>query len=87
MLKEIQYDQEKDIDNYPSEGKYGPVTAPAKDQKLPFMMMPEDVKVHFISTKEDLELLDGLKGEPFIGVDSEWKPTFTRLDKTVTALL
>lgn len=43
--------------------------------------------MHFISKKEDIDLLDCLKSEPFIGIDTEWKPPVTKLDKTITAIL
>jgi hypothetical protein len=31
------------------------------------------VKINFISEEEECQLLDLLIGEPFIGIDAEWK--------------
>jgi hypothetical protein len=38
------------------------------------MKLPEHVNVKMISTEEDVDLLDSLFEERYIGVDSEWRP-------------
>jgi hypothetical protein len=35
-----------------------------------------------ISNVEELALLDELFSEPYIGVDSEWRPTLTKFHNT-----
>ena len=38
------------------------------------MRLPESVKLHWIGEKSDIDKLKLLLDEPYIGVDSEWRP-------------
>jgi hypothetical protein len=50
------------------------------------MRLPDHVKVEMISTLEDINKLDNLFKDKFIGVDSEWRPALTKFHKTYPAL-
>lgn len=39
-----------------------------------FIKLPEHVSVRMISTEDDVDMLDELFSERYIGVDSEWRP-------------
>ena len=78
-LEKINYDpskEEKFVDDF------GPVSKPAAN----FMQLPLGFKVEMVSTPEDIKLLDYLKDEPYIGVDSEWRPSLTKFHYTYPAL-
>ena len=47
-----------------------------------YLRLPENVRVKFISKKEEINQLDELLDEKFIGVDSEWRPELTKFHKT-----
>ena len=79
QLDDVVYDPKKDpipVDIY------GPVSQPATD----YLQLPEDLKVEMISYEEDVDKLRCLLDEPYIGVDSEWRPALTRFHKTLPAL-
>lgn len=59
---------------------YGPIS------KGTFMNLPEEVKVEWVSTEEDISKMDQLLDEPYIGVDSEWRPSVVKFQKTNPAL-
>lgn len=48
--------------------------------------LPKHVSVEFISTIEDIPKLNALLTEPYIGVDSEWRPSLTKFHKTCPSL-
>jgi len=39
-----------------------------------YISLPTHIKVKMISTEDDIDLLDELFSEKYIGVDSEWRP-------------
>jgi ABC-type Mn2+/Zn2+ transport system ATPase subunit len=40
-----------------------------------------------VSNEEDIEKLNALLDEPFIGVDSEWRPALVKFHQTAPAVL
>ena len=46
------------------------------------MRLPAEIRIKFVGTEEDVEELEELKGERYIGVDSEWRPALTMFHKT-----
>ena len=50
--------------------KFGPISEPTED----YLKLPDDVRLHWVGTEEDIQVLDVLLSEPLIGVDSEWPP-------------
>jgi hypothetical protein len=48
--------------------------------------LPEHVKLEWVSSLEDIKKLDLLLTEPFIGVDSEWRPSLAKFHKTNPAI-
>lgn len=51
-----------------------------------YLQLPDQVKVHWIGTEEDVPKLAILLDDEFIGVDSEWRPQLTQLHKTKPSL-
>lgn len=62
----------------PIEDKFDPITLPISDH----IRMPQNIDVQFIQHHNDIEKLEVLIGQPFIGVDSEWRPKFNPWHKT-----
>jgi len=54
-----------------NEDRFGPVSEPFEN----YMRMPDTVKLNWIGKEEDLDKLDQLLSEPYVGIDSEWKMT------------
>ncbi len=50
------------------------------------LRLPSHVKVEWIGSIEDIEKLDALHSEPFIGIDSEWRPSLVKFHSTKPAL-
>ena len=73
-LKKVEYKKQSDTLIRPD--TFSTVSAPSKD----FVSLPtgkgKKVRVEMISTEEDVQKLDDLFEEAFIGVDTEWKPYF-----------
>lgn len=65
------------------ENKFGPLTQPTEKQ----LHLPENIKVTWISSKDQIPQLSILKKEPYIGVDSEWRCVLTNFNKTKVSLL
>jgi len=80
-LKTVQYDQNKDT-SLQKHDSFGPLSQPASE----YIKLPEHVKVTFVHTEQDVAKLEVLLKEPFIGVDSEWRPQLTQLHKTKPSL-
>ena len=59
---------------------FGPIT------EGEILRLPEHVGVEMISTLQDIDKLDNLFSEKYIGVDSEWRPQLTKFHKTYPAL-
>ena len=78
-LNDVIYDASKEA--LPYDG-FGPLSKP-EDK---YMVLPAHIKVEIIATLDDLVKLDSLLEEPFIGVDSEWRPSLTKFHKTYPAL-
>ena len=51
------------------------------------MIFPSDINLHWISRDSDIDKLQELHNEKFIGIDSEWRPELTYKHKTQPALL
>lgn len=51
------------------------------------LRLPPSLRVHFIGTEKDCELLRSLVGREFVGMDSEWRPQMTKFDLMRPALL
>jgi hypothetical protein len=68
----VNYDAEKDYK--PDKDLFEPKSSPPKD----YLRLPVSLEVQFIGTPEDIPKLKTLKGQKFIGVDSEWRPQITR---------
>jgi len=66
-----------------SEDEYGPVSRPIDK----FVVIPNYVKMIWIETEEDIDKLDLLLDEEYIGIDSEWRPTLTQYHQTGPSLL
>jgi hypothetical protein len=47
-----------------------------------YIRLPEGFKVSWVGSEEDIPNLLALLDEPYIGVDSEWRPTLTKFHKT-----
>lgn len=77
-LNDVIYDPSKDLKPY---DVFGPLT-----QEVQCITLPEHVKLEWISTLEDIPKLAQLFEEPFIGVDSEWRPSLAKFHKTAPAL-
>jgi hypothetical protein len=45
-----------------------------------FFKLPSNVNVIWIDHADEVEKIELLRGEEFIGIDSEWKPAFTKFD-------
>ena len=54
--------------------------------KEEYMQLPDDVSLDWIGTEEDVEKLEVLLNDEFIGVDSEWRPQLTQYHKTAPSL-
>jgi hypothetical protein len=50
-------------------------------------MFPKSVKMHYIKKPEDCVKLEVLLNAKFVGVDSEWKPTFKYGENQTPAIL
>lgn len=75
-LAKVKYDPNKDPVPY---DVFGPLTEDC-------IGLPEDVDVEWISRVNQLERLNVLLKEPYIGVDAEWRPSLTRFHDTKPAL-
>jgi hypothetical protein len=49
--------------------------------------LPKGLQVRFIGTEQDLVHLRELIGKPYVGMDSEWRPTMTKFEKMRPAIL
>ena len=78
-LDDYDYDPSKDV---PAPDFFGPVSTAIES----YIVLPDHVKVQMISTVADIPKLNELLKEPFVGVDSEWRPSLTKFHKTAPAL-
>ena len=78
-IEGIKYNPAQDMQ---PEDAFAPVGDPNKCLRL-----PPSVQVYFIGTEKDCASLSKLVGQPFIGMDSEWRPTMTKFDQMRPALL
>ena len=76
-MEQIHYNPAEDIQ---PEDKFAPTTENA-------MHLPKEVNVRFIGSEHDVAHLRTLLGNPYIGMDVEWRPTMTKLDLMRPALL
>ena len=76
-IKDIPYDPSKEQKKH---DLFGPLS------EGECIRLPEHVKVEWIGTLEDIPKLDALHSEPFIGVDSEWRPSMAKFHNTKPAL-
>ena len=68
-LDQIYYDPKKDPVPYDS---FGPLTPEG------CLTLPKTVKVEWVGAVDEINKLDLLLKEPFIGVDTEWRPQMSR---------
>jgi ribonuclease D len=61
---------------------FGPLSDPPSN----YITLPSDVRVEVIDSVVDIPKLDVLLSEPYIGVDSEWRPSLTKFHTTYPAL-
>ena len=78
----MEYDASKDTSLKSIDG-FEPLSRP-KEEYLEF---PKDVTIHWIGNELDVDKLDLLKNEEYIGIDSEWRPQLTQYLKTKPSLL
>ena len=71
-LSTVVYDRDKDT-SIPQQGELAPVSQPVTD----YCQLPGHVNIKMIDTDEDCKDMEELLDEPFIGVDSEWRPELT----------
>ena len=64
IASKIKYDPTKDLR---PEDKFGPLSVGK------YLLLPEEVKVHFICKEDQCEDLELLLGKRYIGVDAEWR--------------
>lgn len=72
-LKNYQYIAE---DDPTPEDVFGPSSSPKEN----YIHLPQHVRVEMISTEHDVDKLSDLLSEPYIGVDSEWRPSLIKND-------
>jgi hypothetical protein len=77
VLADVIYDPKKEV---PQIDKFGPLTSDD------LISLPEHVKVEWIGSPDDINKLDVLLNEPYIGVDSEWRPSLAKFHNTKPAL-
>jgi hypothetical protein len=77
QLADVVFDPKKDYQPY---DVFGPLS------EGNYIKLPDSVKVKMISTEDDVDLLDELFEEKYIGVDSEWRPSLTKFHNTAPAL-
>jgi len=76
-LADIVYDPKKEVQQV---DKFGPISGDD------LISLPEHVKVEWIGSPDDINKLDALLNEPYIGVDSEWRPSLAKFHHTKPAL-
>jgi len=76
-LADIVYDPKKEVQQV---DKFGPISGDD------LISLPEHVKVEWIGSPDDINKLDALLSEPYIGVDSEWRPSLAKFHNTKPAL-
>jgi hypothetical protein len=52
-----------------------------------YLIFPSDINLHWIGEETNIDKLEELYNEKFIGIDSEWRPELTYKHKTKPALL
>jgi len=65
------------------EDSFGPISEPKEE----YFRMPEETKVVFIGSEEEVKLAEPLLDMPLIGIDSEWRPALVKFNHTNVALL
>ena len=80
-LDNVDYDEVKDSSLYLYD-EFEPLSSPIED----YIKLPENVKVEWIGTEEDVPKLKELLNEPFIGMDSEWRPELSQYHRTRPSL-
>lgn len=73
----IEYDAE--VENIPVD-RFCPVS------DGPHLSLPDHVEVKFIGNSTECQELRKLIGKPIIGMDSEWRPTLSKMGSTRPAL-
>mmetsp|Transcript_7293 Transcript_7293/g.12318 ORF Transcript_7293/g.12318 Transcript_7293/m.12318 type:complete len:166 (+) Transcript_7293:51-548(+) len=77
MLLDIEYDPKTDF-NTGVEDSFGPITEPTKDL---VHLDTNAVNYQFIGQESDIDALSVLIGAKVIGVDAEWRPSFTQFER------
>lgn len=68
-LADVLYEESKDT-SLQVKDSFTPMSQPIEN----YLQLPEEVKVNWIGTEEDVPKLAILLDDEFIGVDSEWRP-------------
>lgn len=80
-LEQVKYDMDKDSSLFLYD-EFEPLSRPEQD----YIQLPDHVRVDWIGTDADVARLAVLLKEPFIGVDSEWRPELSQYHKTRPSL-
>ena len=80
-LEKVVYDPTKDT-SVAQQGEFSPVSRPVEN----YLSLPKEVKLEWIGSDEDVPKLEQLLEEPYIGVDSEWRPELTQYHRTRPSL-
>jgi len=68
-LANIEYEESKDSSLYLYD-EFEPLSRPIED----YIKLPDNVKVEWVGSEDDVAKLKELLNEPLIGLDSEWRP-------------
>jgi hypothetical protein len=68
-LENLDYDESQDSSLYLYD-EFEPLSRPIEE----YIKLPDNVKLEWIGSEEDVPKLSELLSEPYIGMDSEWRP-------------
>lgn len=80
-MNTVEYEEAKDssLNGY---DEFEQLSRPKED----YITLPEFVKVQWVGTEEDVQKMEVLLQDEFVGVDSEWRPQLTQYHKTKPSL-
>ena len=61
---------------------FGPSSMPHEN----YIWLPKHVQVNMVSHEQEVQMLNALFEERYLGVDSEWRPSLIKNDETRPAL-
>lgn len=80
-LTNFEYDESQDSSLYLYD-EFEPLSRPIQE----YIKLPDNVKLEWIGTEDDVPKLKQLLSEPFIGMDSEWRPELSQYHRTRPSL-